>query len=252
MRHCTPLTYTLPCADTDRNKQRHSHQRNANNRQPVCSCWWLFTTVVYIVTFPRSLTQKSKHKHTLLHTAPALNYVRFDTGCQKTQSRFLFSQQNPKWGTKFWHLDLERDNLRKAFHFSSSSSVFLTVCPKLCALTITRRGKRWIARDSGVKRNVTKLQSRRDSRYWILINPLVPVLSVAEVNSTQDHRHLPWHMHAQTSRRTSAHTHRRGLCYSPAELLSLRLMSSLCTRMSWKSSGEREKAETVRLDQLKD
>lgn len=112
VRHCTPLTYTLPCADTDRNKQRHSHQRNANNRQPVCSCWWLFTTVVYIVTFPRSLTQKSKHKHTLLHTAPALNYVRFDTGCQKTQSRF---------------------------HFSSSSSVFLTVCPKLCALTITRK-----------------------------------------------------------------------------------------------------------------
>lgn len=61
------------------------------------------------------------------------------------------------------------------------------------------------------------------------------------------HRHAT---HGQEGTHAHTHTHDRGsFCYSPAELLSLRLMSSRCKRTSWKSSVKRgNQAERVTLD----
>lgn len=72
--------------------QKSSRCRNANKHQPVCSCWWLFTSLVFTVTLPRSLTHECKHTsrpHTIV----------FDLMPDAINSEHTFPNLGPKWRT---------------------------------------------------------------------------------------------------------------------------------------------------------
>lgn len=67
------LTHTHAWTDADGYTDENSHGRNANKHQPVCSCWWQFTSLVFTVTPPRSLTHKCKVTY-----KPCLHSTVFD------------------------------------------------------------------------------------------------------------------------------------------------------------------------------